>query len=151
MLNSKCTALADIAARGPRELLPGHGRSRLAQLAAGPSCKQPRTLVPARSIKSTPLSNLVGPRRGGAAGRQHPALRAFSTPTLMPRTPPRTSLASAPAPATAMVTHRRRVPGSPVNSGSRPEGRGDFMIYVTGSMPWAAFGVLWLWMYLGPH
>ena len=82
MLNSTCTALADIAARGPRELLPGHGRSRLAQLAAGPSCKQPRTLVPARSIKSTPLSNPVGPRRGGAAGQQHPALWGFYTPTL---------------------------------------------------------------------
>ena len=73
-------AIAVAITRGLRERLLRHGLP-------DPPCWPPasgslRTLVPAPSIKRTSLSNPVGPRRGGAAGQHHPALRVFYTPTL---------------------------------------------------------------------
>ena len=65
---------------------PPHGRRPQAGWAAHCTTPRPRTLVPARYIKSTSLSNPEGPRRGCAAHRGLISLRKSAQgPTVFTR------------------------------------------------------------------
>ena len=66
---------------------------------------QLRTLVPARSVKSTPLSNPEGPRRGCAAGQHAQHFGLFVPRRFAHTIAPWQTWAQAPAPATAMETN----------------------------------------------
>ena len=73
-MNSHASALAARSRKGPQGATPGtrppapHPVGRRPK-AAWRTHNNPRTLVPARSVKSTSLSNPQGPRRGCAAGQ----------------------------------------------------------------------------------
>ena len=84
-----------------------------------------RTLVPACSVKSTPLSNPEGPRRGCAAGQHAQHFGPF-IPRRLAYTMPHGNLGTSTGPCHHCgYPQQIVVPGSPVNSGAQPEGCGD--------------------------
>ena len=134
-MNSHASALAaaEATARGPREPPLRHGRpaphpyGRRPQAACAVHCttRHPRTLVPARSIKSTPLSNPEGLRRSCATG-QHAQHFGLFIPRRLAHTMLHSTLGTSAGPCHHHgYPQRIVVPGSPVNSGSQPEGCGN--------------------------
>ena len=119
-------AAASATHKGPQEATPGTRPPATPTLGRRPQLNgQPtaaRTLVPARSVKSTPLSNPEGPRRGCAAGQhtQHFGLfvpRCRSSPTNLTDAPMDTpGICTGPRSKLWLPT-ARSAPGNPVGSG----------------------------------